>query len=134
MTEEWRDIAGYEGLYKVSNRGEVMRMTRDDFFPRQGRRTKRMEGGGVMIYDIVLERTMTKQMFIEADSKKEALRKADQIDPDDIEDWDNDWTEPDEKNVMEFPDLKEARDFYSNGDDIPAYRVIAGQLFEIEED
>ena len=87
-----------------------------------------------MIYDIVLERTMTKQMLIEADSKEEALRKADQIDPDDIEDWDNDWTEPDEKKVMEFPDLKEARDFYSNGDDIPAYRVIAGQLFEIEEE
>ena len=29
MTEEWRDIAGYEGLYKVSNRGEVMRMAQD---------------------------------------------------------------------------------------------------------
>ena len=29
-----------------------------------------------MIYDIVLERNMTKQMFIEADSKEEALRKA----------------------------------------------------------
>ena len=57
-----------------------------------------------------------------------------QIDPDDIEDWNNDWTEPDEKNVMEFPDLEEARDFYSNGDDIPAYRVIAGQLFEIKEE
>ncbi len=86
-----------------------------------------------MIYDIVLERTMTKQMFIEADSKEEALRKADQIDPDDIEDWNNDWTEPDEKDVMEFHDLKEARDFYSNGDDIPAYRVLAGSLFEIKE-
>lgn len=87
-----------------------------------------------MIYDIVLERTMTKQMFIEADSQEEALRKADQIYPDDIEDWDNDYTEPDEKNVMEFPTLKEARDFYSNGYDIPAYRIIAGQLYEIEEE
>ena len=29
MTEEWRDIAGYEGLYKVSNKGEVMRMAQD---------------------------------------------------------------------------------------------------------
>lgn len=87
-----------------------------------------------MIYDIVLERTMSKQMFIEADSKEEALRKADQIDPDDIEDWNNDWMEPDEKDVMEFPNLKEARDFYSNGDDIPAYRVLAGSLFEIKEE
>ena len=87
-----------------------------------------------MIYDIVLERNMTKQMFIEADSKEEALRKADQIDPDDIEDWNNDRTEPDEKNVMEFQNLKDAREFYSNGDDIPAYRVIAGQLFEIKEE
>lgn len=86
-----------------------------------------------MIYDIVLERTMTKQMFIEADSKEDALSKADQIDPDDIEDWNNDWTEPDEGNVMEFPNLKEAREFYSNGDDIPAYRVLAGCLFEIKE-
>ncbi len=64
-----------------------------------------------MIYDIVLERTMTKQMFIEADSEEEALRKADQIDPDDIEDWNSDYMEPDEKNVTEFPTLKEARDF-----------------------
>ena len=87
-----------------------------------------------MIYDIVLERTMTKQMFIEADSEEEALRKADQIDPDDIEDWNSDYTEPDEKDVMEFTTLKEARDFYSNGDDIPAYRIIAGQLYEIEEE
>lgn len=87
-----------------------------------------------MIYDIVLERTMSKQMFIEADSKEEALRKADQIDPDDIEDWYNDWTEPDEKDVMEFSDLKEAREYYSNGNDIPAYRVIAGSLFEIKEE
>lgn len=87
-----------------------------------------------MIYEIVLERTMTKQMFIEADSEEEALRKADQIDPDDIEDWNNDYMEPDEKNVIAFPTLKEARDFYSNGDDIPAYRVFAGSLYEIEED
>ena len=87
-----------------------------------------------MIYDIVLERTMSKQMFIEADSKEEALRKADQIDPDDIEDWNNDWTGPDEKDVMEFSDLKEAREYYSNGNDIPAYRVIAGSLFEIKEE
>ena len=86
-----------------------------------------------MIYDIVLERTMSKQMFIEADSKEEALRKADQIDPDDIEDWNNDWTEPDEKDVMEFSDLKEAREYYSNGNDIPAYRILAGILFEIKE-
>lgn len=87
-----------------------------------------------MIYNIVLERTMTKQMFIEADSEEEALRKSDQIDPDDIEDWNNDYMEPDEQNVMEFPTLKEARDFYSNGDCIPAYRVLAGSLYEIEED
>lgn len=87
-----------------------------------------------MIYDIVLERTMSKQMFIEADSKEEALRKADQIDPDDIEDWNSDWMEPDEKDVMEFTNLKEARDYYSNGDDIPAYRVLAGSLFEIKEE
>ena len=87
-----------------------------------------------MIYDIVLERTMTKQMFIEADSEEEALRKADQIDPDDIEDWNSDYMEPDEKNVTEFPTLKEARDFYSNGDDIPAYRVLTGSLYEIEEE
>ena len=87
-----------------------------------------------MIYDIVLERTMSKQMFIEADSKEEALRKADQIVPEDIEDRNNDWTEPDEKDVMEFSDLKEARAYYSNGNDIPVYRVLAGSLFEIKEE
>ena len=88
-----------------------------------------------MIYDIVLERTMSKQMFIEADSEEDALSKAEQIDPDDIEDWDNDYTEADDDNVMEFHDLKEARDFYSTGGyDIPAYRVLAGSLFEIKEE
>ena len=24
MTEEWRDIKGYEGKYKISNKGRVM--------------------------------------------------------------------------------------------------------------
>lgn len=84
-----------------------------------------------MIYDIAIERKMTKQIFVEADSEEEALAKIDQIDPDDIEDWDNDYMEPDEGNFLKFPTLKEARDFYSNGDDIPAYRIIAGQLYEI---
>ena len=89
-----------------------------------------------MIYDIVLKRTMTKQVFIEADSEEEALDKVDQIFPDDIplDDWNNDYINLDEDDIREFQNLKDARDFYDNGDDIPAYRVIAGQLFEIEEE
>ena len=88
-----------------------------------------------MIYDIVFERKMLKQMFIEADSEEDALSKAEQIDPDDIEDWDGDYTDVNDDNVMEFHDLKEARGFYSTGGyDIPAYRVLAGKLFEIKEE
>ena len=29
MSEEWKDIVGYEGLYKVSNTGKVMRLERE---------------------------------------------------------------------------------------------------------
>lgn len=89
-----------------------------------------------MIYDIVLKRTMTKQIFIEADSEEEALSKADQIFPDDIplDDWNNDYIDLDEDDVREFPTLKEARDFYDNANDITAYRVLAGSLYEIKEE
>lgn len=89
-----------------------------------------------MIYDIILVRTMTKQVFIEADSEKEALDKVDQIFPDDIplDDWNNDNINPNEDDIREFRNLKDARDFYDNGDDIPAYRVLAGSLFEIKEE
>ena len=89
-----------------------------------------------MIYDIVLTRTMTKQIFVEADSEEDALSKADQIFPDDIplDDWNNDHINMDEDDIREFPTLKEARDFYDNGNDIPAYRILAGQLFEIKEE
>lgn len=88
-----------------------------------------------MIYDIILVRTMTKQVFIEADSEEEALDKVDQIFPDDIplDDWINDNINPNEDDIREFRNLKDARDFYDNGDDIPAYRVLAGSLFEIKE-
>lgn len=89
-----------------------------------------------MIYDIILVRTMTKQVFIEAGSEEEALDKVDQIFPDDIplDDWTNDNINPNEDDIREFRNLKDAREFYDNGDDIPAYRVLAGSLYEIEED
>ena len=89
-----------------------------------------------MIYDIVLVRTMTKQVFIESDSEEEALDKIDQIFSDDIplDDWNNDNINPNEDDIREFQNLRDAREFYDNGGDIPAYRVIAGQLFEIEEE
>lgn len=88
-----------------------------------------------MIYDMILVRTMTKQVFIEADSEEEALDKVDQIFPDDIPlwDWNNDNINPNEDDIREFRNLKDAREFYDNGDDIPAYRVLAGSLFEIKE-
>lgn len=89
-----------------------------------------------MIYDIILVRTMTKQVFIEAGSEEEALDKVDQIFPDDIplDDWTNDNINPNEDDIREFRNLKDAREFYDNGDDIPAYRVLAGSLFEIKEE
>lgn len=89
-----------------------------------------------MIYDIILKRTMTKQVFIEADSEEEALDKVDQIDPYDIplDDWNNDNINPAEDDIREFRNLEDAREFYDNGDDIPAFKVIAGILFEIKED
>ena len=89
-----------------------------------------------MIYDIVIKRMMLKQIFVEADSKEEALDKVDQISPADIPlaNWNNDCIDPIEDDVKEFRDLKEAREFYDNGDDIPAYRVLAGSLFEIKEE
>lgn len=88
-----------------------------------------------MIYDMILVRTMTKQVFIEADSEEEALDKVDQIFPDDIPlwNWNNDNINPNEDDIREFRNLKDAREFYDNGDDIPAYRVLAGSLFEIKE-
>lgn len=89
-----------------------------------------------MIFDIILVRTMTKQVFIEADSEEEALDKVDQIFPDDIPlwDWNNDNINPNEDDIREFQNLKDAREFYDNGDDVPAYRVLAGSLFEIKEE
>ena len=89
-----------------------------------------------MIYDIVIKRMMLKQIFVEADSKEEALDKVDQISPADIPlaNWNNDCIDPIEDDVREFRNLKDAREFYDNGDDIPAYRVLAGSLFEIKEE
>ena len=88
-----------------------------------------------MIYDIVIKRMMLRQIFVEADSKEEALDKVDQISPADIPlaNWNNDCIDPIEDDIREFRNLKDAREFYGNGDDIPAYRVLAGRLFEIKE-
>ena len=89
-----------------------------------------------MIYDIVIRRMMLKQIFVEADSKEEALDNVDQISPADIPlaDWNNDCIDPIEDDIREFRNLKDAREFYDNGDDIPAYRVLAGQIFKIKEE
>ena len=38
MIEEWRDIKGYEGLYQVSNHGNVKRIEHIDTHCRQGSR------------------------------------------------------------------------------------------------
>lgn len=74
-----------------------------------------------MIYDIVIKR----------------IKPGDyEISPADIPlaNWNNDCIDPIEDDFKEFRDLKEAREFYVNGDDIPASRVLAGSLYEIEED
>ena len=57
-----------------------------------------------MIYDIVLKRTMTKLVFIEADSEEGALDKVDQIFPDDIplDDWNNDYINLDEDDIRNY--------------------------------
>lgn len=38
MIEKWKDIKGYEGLYQVSNLGNVKRLQHEDFRCRQGYR------------------------------------------------------------------------------------------------
>lgn len=66
MIEEWRDIAGYEGYYRVSNKGEVMSIAR---------RCMHTRGYEFILKEKILKVGYTKKGYVTVTLYKEGTRK-----------------------------------------------------------
>ena len=74
MNEEWRDVKGYEGLYRVSNLGRVYSLRRHTFMT-----TENLESHSCVIVrlfkDGYLRKASLTRVIMEAFKPEEAARK-----------------------------------------------------------
>ena len=87
-----------------------------------------------MIFNMNFKYVKTKYIYVEADSKEEALEAVYRINPDDIDGWDDEYIDkPD--GVIEFQTYKDAKMFFPYPEeDTPIYKAVFGEVQRVEKD
>lgn len=63
VTEEWRDIPNYEGIYQVSNLGRVKRLQREEMRPCIVRNGYKVKGFSISISELLLKPSDTRDGY-----------------------------------------------------------------------